>query len=500
MLTRRHFIPALSSPLLLERAEAQVTPDLFRFRPELEPLVALIELTARDKCAEMAAEQFRRGVSYRQFMAALFLAGIRNVNPRPPGFALHCVFIIHAAHLLGLEAPPDSRLLPLFFALDDFKKAQERDARAAVGDYTMRAIVGAVPSAGKAAAEFASAMEAWDQERAERAVVALARSRTVPEVFELLWRHATRDYRNIGHKAIYAANAIRTLQTIGDQHAEPVFRSLVLSLLDFGKDKKVDGYAFDDQCFRNNLEQSRAAYPRLHAGWMESRSDPGTVRSILDVIRAAPVGEACADVAARLVKGQASAGAVWDAVHLAGAELQMRLPKNKRITGIHTVTSANGLHHCYLSAADPQTRHLVLLQAVGWMAQFRTQAMSSSAKDLPRAFDIAALKPAEAAANPFSLVAESPDSAASQIMRLAGDLQARDSFRSEAVRLTLAKADEVHYYKYLASLIEDVPLVSPAWQPHLLAATAFYLKAPTDTDAAPTKRAREVMQGLLSGA
>ena len=103
MITRRQLLPALPAPFLLTRAEAQVTPDLFRFRPELEPLVALIERTPREKCAGMAIEQLRRGVSYRQFMAALFLAGIRNVNPRPPGFALHCVFIIHAAHQHGVQ-------------------------------------------------------------------------------------------------------------------------------------------------------------------------------------------------------------------------------------------------------------------------------------------------------------------------------------------------------------------------------------------------------------
>jgi hypothetical protein len=33
------------------------------------------------------------------------LAGIRNINPRPPGFALHCVFVIHSAHIISLEAP-----------------------------------------------------------------------------------------------------------------------------------------------------------------------------------------------------------------------------------------------------------------------------------------------------------------------------------------------------------------------------------------------------------
>src|SRR5881296_1118472 len=143
----------LTSPFLLNRADAQVTPDIVRFRPEVEPLVAPIERTARERCAEMAVEQLRRGVSYRQLMAALFLAGIRNVNPRPPGFALHCVFVIHSAHLISMEAPADSRLLPIFYALDNFKAAQERDARQPSGDYTMRAIRGPLPAPERAAAE-----------------------------------------------------------------------------------------------------------------------------------------------------------------------------------------------------------------------------------------------------------------------------------------------------------------------------------------------------------
>src|SRR6185503_17297794 len=99
----------------------EVTSDIVKFRPEIEPLVALIERTPRERCAQMAVEQLTNGVSYRQFLAALFLAGIRNINPRPPGFALHCVFVVHSAHLMSLEAPVDARLLPLFYVLDDFK-------------------------------------------------------------------------------------------------------------------------------------------------------------------------------------------------------------------------------------------------------------------------------------------------------------------------------------------------------------------------------------------
>src|SRR5260370_40689084 len=113
----------LASPLLLSRADAEVTTDAVQFRPEIEPLVTLIENTPRDKCAEMVVEQLRRGVSYRQLLAALFLAGIRNVNPSPPGFAPHCVFVIFSAQRIRLAAPADSRLPPLFHVLHGFKPA-----------------------------------------------------------------------------------------------------------------------------------------------------------------------------------------------------------------------------------------------------------------------------------------------------------------------------------------------------------------------------------------
>lgn len=489
MLTRRQLFPALT-PLLLSRSEAEVTPDLFRFRPELEPLVSLIEATPREKCAVMAVDQMRRGVSYRQFMAALFLAGIRNVNPRPPGFAMHCVFVIHAAHVLALEAPPDARMLPLFFALDEFKKAQARDAGSATGDYTMRAMTGPLPAPEKASAEFHAAMDAWDQERAERAVVSLARHRSVPEVFEILWRYGVRDYRNIGHKAIYTANASRTLQTIGEQHAEPVFRSLVLGILDFGKERKVNGYAFEDQCYLGNVKRSKETFTRLPNGWMEQRSSRDTVRSILRAIRGSAPDDVCAAVAARLVKGDAAAGSVWDAVHLASAELRMRVSSGP-IASIHAVTSANGLRHSYLAAGDPATRYLILLQAVGWMAQFRT--LIEAAKPEPRKLDITELQPAPKSDQDANL-----DSAAAQAMHAAGEPSGRRAFQAEVLRHTIAKANEVHYYKYQAALLEDIPLVSTEWQPHLVGATVYYAKGRGDAEPEPMKQAREAL-GTLKG-
>ena len=494
-------VGALSSPILIGRDEAEVTPAFMKFRPEIEPLVALFERTPRDKCAEMLVDQLRQGVSYRQLMAALFLAGIRNVNPRPPGFALHCVFVIHSAHIISLEAPADSRLLPLFYALDNFKASQERDAAQASGDYTMRPISGSLPASHRAKTEFTAAMEAWDPERAERAVVSLARDRGPSPVFEMLWRYGARDYRNIGHKAIYVANAHRTLNAIGWQHAEPVLRSLVLALLDFGKQQSVNGYAFDDQCYAGNLKRLDEFLPRLDDTWMAEQADPLVTRSLLGVIRESTAEEDCTEVATRLAKGKTSAGSVWDAVHLAAAELRMRARASAAFVGVHAVTSVNALHHAYLVLSEPRDRLLLLLQAVGWVGQFRKWA--ETREESMRKFPIDDMEPNADVVSPdralkeiFAAVPSNLDAAAAQALRLSQDLPARQAFLAAALRLTLTKADEVHYYKYLAALIEDFPLVNPEWQPHLLAATVYYLKGANDSEPAAMKRAREALRAL----
>ena len=113
---------ALLAPAVAAK-EAKPPPGLVQFSPELEPLVRLIERTPREKCFEVIVDQLRRGVSYRQFVASLFLAGIRDIRPQPPGFKFHCVFVIHAAHQLSLDAPIGDRLLPLLWALDNFKES-----------------------------------------------------------------------------------------------------------------------------------------------------------------------------------------------------------------------------------------------------------------------------------------------------------------------------------------------------------------------------------------
>jgi hypothetical protein len=492
---------ALTAPALIDRTDAEVTPEIVSFAPDLEPLVSLMERTPREKCAEMLVAQLRQGVSYRQLMAALFLAGIRNINPRPPGFALHCVFVIHAAHLISLEAPPDSRLLPLFYAMDTFKASQERDARQTGGDFVLRKLSGPLALPQTAAGEFASAMDAWDMERAQRAVVSLARSRNAAEAIELLWRYGARDYRNIGHKAIFVANADRTLRVIGWQHAEPVLRSLVLGLLDFGRDQQVNGYAFADQCYAANLKRQKN-FQKLNDGtWAAKPAELEVTRAVVKEIRTATPEEACSAVNERLIKGNAGAASIWDAVHLASAELRMRVSGGASIIGIHAVTASNALHHAYLTAADPAVRFLVLLQAVGWAGQFRTWA--ESRKDDIHPLSIVDMEPSPADLESESKIADiftdlnsNPGASAPRVMRVARNVRARRAFLATATRLTLAKADEVHYYKYLAALTEDMELVTSDWQPHLVAALTYYTKGSSDPEPAWAKSARAALGGL----
>ncbi len=57
----------------------------------------------------------------------------------------------------------------------------------------------------------------------------------------------------------------------------------------------------------------------------------------------------------------------------------------------------------------------------------------------------------------------------------------------------MTRADEVHYLKYLSALIEDSANVSREWQPHMIAATAYYLKSPRDPETKAVERARSLL-------
>jgi len=341
-------------------------------------------------------------------------------------------------------------------------------------------------------------MEAWDEERADRAIAALVRSRGAHEIVEGLWRYGARDYRNIGHKAIFVANSWRTLETIGWQHAEPTLRSLVLGLLDFGVKEKVNGYAYEDQCYLPNLARARQAAAKLPPGWAE-KGDGGAsaTKQILAAIREAKTDEACGGTVDLLTKGEARASSLWDAVHLAAGELMMRLPG---ILGVHAVTSINALHYAFRVAGNPETRLLLLLQGTGWMSQFasvmkqnnsfgNTDITDVEGVDIPAAAE-------EAAAEILALVSSDRASAARKAFRYAQKNPEPSCFQRAAQSLIFTKSRDVHDYKYAAAIFEDYALVDPAWRPHMLATAAYNLRGSQSPDSPLTERARDVVRPL----
>src|SRR5262249_11925110 len=144
-------------------AEATIDPKIVRLEPEIEPFVRLFEDTPRGNLLEEVASRIKNGLCYRDVVAALLLAGVRNVQPRPSvGHKFHAVLVVNSAHIASLGSPDSDRWLPIFWALDYFKQSQASDVRE--GNWTMGPVdESAVPPARKAAAAFAAAMDNWDE-------------------------------------------------------------------------------------------------------------------------------------------------------------------------------------------------------------------------------------------------------------------------------------------------------------------------------------------------
>ena len=146
--------------------DALITPDMIRFGPTMEPLVRLMETTPRDRCVPVFIDQLRRGLSYRRFLSALYLAALRLSK------AHHTVFRVHAVHRMSLDARHEDRLLPLFWALDGLKRRLDKYPSPPV-----KPIEGKLPTGEAALIEFDDALRGDDRERAERAVAAVVRAK-----------------------------------------------------------------------------------------------------------------------------------------------------------------------------------------------------------------------------------------------------------------------------------------------------------------------------------
>lgn len=470
------------------RGEAmRLAPDAVRLRPEIEPVVRWIEETPRDKILEVAIGHLKDGLSYRELVAGLFLAGIRNIKPRPVGFKFHAVMVIHSAHIIGQTARVDERLLPMMWALDTFKASQATDVRE--GDWTLGAVDEAkLPSPSKAKAEFVKAMEEWDADAADVATAALCRSAGAADVMEPFWRYAIRDQRNIGHKAIFAAQSWRTLQAIGWPNAEPVLRSLAFGILD--REGKSGRDAVGP--YEPNLELLKT----IRADWSGGTGDSAATSSLLAALRSASPENAAREVVNALNAG-VGPGALWDAITIAGGELLLRKPG---IVALHAVTSTNALHFIYGASGDEETRKLAMLQAASWTAMFR-QAIG----DAP-ALTLDTLKPVdtdgtgeEALGEIFKTIGTNRMTAAAKTLSYLANGGSAESLFAAGRRMLFHKGRDSHDYKYAAAAWEESVLASdPKCRTTLAAATMGHFPSSTEADSPLMIKAREAVANLTA--
>jgi hypothetical protein len=268
-----------------------------------------------------------------------------------------------------------------------------------------------------------------------------------------------------------------------------------MALLDVGgRGRGRAGGSNDDGDYLANVERAKRTLPQLPATWTGPGHDDAATHDLLDAMRNASVGDACDLVLKQLESGRTQAQGAWDAVHLAAGELIMKQPK---IQGIHAVTSANSLHYAFRTAANPETRLLLLLHGVAWMGRFRESMQPGGFRpvritELPA--EAIADDEARAAAEVLEMIGPNTPTAAARAFALAKKHPEPDAYTKMARRLIFRKGTDAHHYKYAAAIFEDYGLVSPQWQPHMLATSVYYLRGSHDPDSKIMTRAVEAVR------
>jgi hypothetical protein len=466
--------------------EAKLDPNLVRLDSDIEPTVRLLEQSPRERVLEEVAGKIKSGLTYRELLAALMLAGVRNVQPRPAvGFKFHAVLVVNSAHLASLASPDSDRWLPIFWAIDQFKSSQAQTMKES--GWRMSPVdEPKVPRASAAAKAFTDAMENWDEQAVDGAAAAVARHLSRGEAFELFARFAARDFRDIGHKTIYVANSFRTLDAIGYHHAEPVLRSLAYALLKHDGKNPAESDEAPDRPWRANAPRLAAIRP----DWPDGKPDPAATKQILAALRTASSDEASTAVVEALNRAVAPQS-LLDAFLCFSGELLMRRPG---IVALHAVTMSNAMRYCFEASSSDQTRRTLLLQNAAFLPLFRA---ALGGPDKLADLRIDAFEPAEQQATVdeiFAGVERDRLAAARQALTYLNSAEHRAAaLMTHARRLVFLKGNNSHDYKFSSAVLEDYHNLSPAWRQRFLASSMFYLRGASAKDNGLVNRIRAAL-------
>jgi hypothetical protein len=306
-------------------------------------------------------------------------------------------------------------------------------------------------------------------------------------LFEIFCRYGVRDFREIGHKAIYVANAWRTLQMIGWQNAEPVLRSLAYGLLDRtgdGNPAKADLPA--DRPGRDNLVLLKKIRPE----WQAGENSSAAAVELIEVLRGASPGEASEKVVGLLNRG-VGPQSIWDGLFSSAGELLMRRPG---LVSLHALTTTNAIHFAFQTSGNDETRRLLLLQNAAFLTLFRGNGDKLKSVHINELeLSVSQRGAAPALDDIFAEISHDRMAAARSSMAYLQQGQQAQDFIDAARRLVFLKGTNSHDYKFSSAVLEDYQNVSPGWRNRFLAASVFSLRGSGDKDNELVKRTRAAL-------
>lgn len=421
-----------------------------RYDGEIEPIVRLMEQKPLDEGVEELIVRLKRGMSYRQFVAALFLAGLRNGHDTS---YYHCIFMIHSAHYMSLHAPLDERIMGMFGGLGAFKNWQGR-YRDGGGHFGWRQRPEKLPPADQALVQYREATTHNDPDGAEAAMIVLAQTYSPQQLQDFIVPYVLADGV---HGFICTSNCFRIFPVIGWHRAEPALRMMARLYAGQGH--------WSQRWLKPRVETARKKFGSLPAGWTHAQGDKAATLEVMASLRERKHEKAFEFVYQQLAFGRMRSGSIWDAIHLISGEQYMATRGGG--DHLHQNTGMNALHYLFRTCIDPEVRLMTMMKAVFWTAKWGARRIRGSKTMLD-------LEPAE--------IPALPQVAAEEIFHSSIDNDvvgkvfafAQQHPHSQAAwdiqrRVTFGMPTDGHSYKYLAAVWEDTYQVSEHWRPHKFA-------------------------------
>jgi hypothetical protein len=273
-----------------------------------------------------------------------------------------------------------------------------------------------------------------------------------------------------------------------------------------------------DRYYRPNLARVETVLDELPAGWSVGRADRGATAEAFALLRRGQSDQAC-EMAVKQLAGGVGAQPLWDAVHVAAAELLILHASDTGMGArpLHANTAVNALHCAFNAASAPRVRLLILLQATAWVGDFVRSHLGDRGLDDTKPVDLGGARPAASTAEGVKELFELLPPRTYDSKTKGGYALARREARADLGRKVFAlvsrepaaageyaqaargwlcakAAVEAHEFKLPAALFEDHESVSPEWRPRLLAASAHWLHGKQSPDSGVFQEARREIQ------